>query len=406
MKKFIKNSGLAIGLSIAALLAPIAPAGAAGIKQPPSPVGVWDCIMTGNGQDGIIFLNFTDKVDTNSGLPTFEGLFVQAGHKKLQTGRDGSQGVGRTPSTPGGIFTNLFGGGYINGSAGAISNNGTHGDWLSDSRGHRGNWFYNSKGQTVGSYYTVLNAKSGITNYFETCIDEPLTIPLTNGSFNIQVQFCFTNATFVTNYPWVAPGGAEFGFTNLTFTNFNFTLGTLGITNNVSFTGKIVPGKRLTMVGTSAFGRFTIRGVPLIEPVATFLPVDGFYWTGSKIENGFRFQEEFGLFDVTDAEGLNLIPNVYAMSGQGPSYTYGTDLDLGGELCLISKQKRIGFSISEIPFGTTTNSIVSANVRGTYGPLKNTKKAISTTGQGSSTADDNVIKFEASVSPYAVPTPP
>ena len=395
MKTFITNPGRLLGLATAALLAVVTPAAQA-VTQPPSPIGQWDCVMSGHGQNGIIFLNITEDLDTVSGLPTFEALFVQAGHTKIQAGREGTTGgTGRDGSSNDSSFTNLFGGGFVFGSAGPVANNGAGDDWLSDSRGHRGNWFFNSKGQTVGSFYTVLNATARITNYFQTCVDEPLTIPLTNGgSFNIDVAFCFTNAVIVTNYPWNAPDG-EFGFTNLTFTNGNFTIGSVGLTNNVSFIGKVVPGKRITLMGTSAFGRFTITGVPL-APIATALPVDGFFWTGTKIENGFTTVEQFGLFDTS-------IQNAYLVSGQGPSYTYGTGADLGSELCLISAKKQIAFSIAEFAVGTGTNTFVKVNVRGTSGPFINTKRAIGAKGQGSSTDDPNVVKFNANLSPFGLP---
>jgi hypothetical protein len=400
MKTFLAIPGRFIGLSLAALLAALAPASNA-LSQPASPVGQWDCIMSGNGQSGILFLNFTDQSDstnsiTNPTPPIFEGIFVQAGRKKLPTGRAGAIGTGRA-GTGTASFTNLFGGGYINGSAnGGVTNIGP-GDWaplgsqdIPDSRGYRGYWFFNSKGQVVGSYYTVLNATARITNYFDTCIDEALTIPLTNGSFNLQVQFCFTNAVYVTNYPWFAPPpSTEVGFTNLTFTNSNFTIGAIGITNDISFVGKVVPGKRLTLVGSSAFGKFTIRGVPL-APVTTSLPVDGFFWTGNKVQGGFKSVEEFRLLDTG-------IPNWYGVNGQGPSYNY----NYTNSICLISSQKSIGFSINEIPFGGA-GSLLEVS-RATVGPLINNKKGVGTKGLGDSVDNPDIIQFNANLSPFALP---
>jgi hypothetical protein len=393
MKKFFANPGRLLGLAIATVLTLAAPAGAKGLKQPNSPTGQpWDCIMTGNGQDGILFLNFTEDNDLTSGFPTFEGIFVQAGHKKVQTGREGSTGVGRTPSGSVDSFTNLFGGGFIDGTAGNVADNGGPGDWMDDSRGHRGNWSYNSKGQVIGSFYTVLSATSRITNFFETCIDEVLPIPLTNGtSFNIEVAFCFTNPVIVTNIAWNAgPPSNETGFTNLTFTNGNFTIGFIGITNNVSFVGTVVPGKRLTMVGTSAFGKFTIRGVPLIATPTQFPVTSPTTWTGTKAQDGFRYNEVFSM-DAT------IIPNVFTVNGNGPAYTYnGTN-----SLCLISSQKKIGFEINELPFGTPGS--VVAQSRATVGPLTNTKKAVSTKGVGDTVAEPDIIKFDASLTPFALP---
>ncbi len=394
MKTFFATSGRWIGLSVAALLAVAAPITNV-FSQPASPVGEWDCVMTGNGQNGIIFLNFSAQTDGITGLPVFEGIFVQGGHKKVSStddGRNGSSGNSR-----GGVgsntFTNLFGGGFIDGSASDTNMNIGPDDWLGDSRGHRGTWFFNSKGQVVGSYFTVLDATSHVTNFFQTCVDEVLTIPLTNGgSFPLEVSFCFTNPIIVTNVPWSAPPpNTEVGFTNLVFTNQNFTLAAVGITNNVSFIGKVVPGKRLTMVGSSAFGKFTIQGVPL-APVVTPLPVDGFFWTGTVTQNGFKYVEEFSLI----SQG---IPNYFGMNGQGPSYTY----DPLSTVCLISQKKRIGFSVFEIPFGAGTNGEITATLRGTVGTLKSTTKVIGTKSLGCSTADPNIIEFDANLSPFPLP---
>src|SRR5580765_5522070 len=77
LKKTFFSPGVAILATLLVLAS--ATAGRAALALPPSPVGQWDCIMSGAGQDGIIFLNFTMDIDTNSGLPTFEGVFVSAG---------------------------------------------------------------------------------------------------------------------------------------------------------------------------------------------------------------------------------------------------------------------------------------------------------------------------------------
>src|SRR5215469_14690328 len=243
MKTFVAKSGRLLGLAAAALLAQAAPA--LGAAQPISPVGQWDCVMNGSGQNGILFLNFTSDLDPITGLPTFEGIIAQAGHKGFKSSASGRTGnIGNQPragSSSAGV-TNIFGGGFINGAAGEVADNGGPGDWLADSRGHRGTWFFNSKGQVVGSFYMVLNATGVVTNFEEMCIDEVLQIPLTNGGvFNQQVQFCFTNPVFATNILWGPAGDGEVGVTNLVFTNNNFFVGTLGFNQNISFVGKVSP---------------------------------------------------------------------------------------------------------------------------------------------------------------------
>lgn len=170
----------------------------------------WDFVVKGGGQDGIMFLHFTKDLDPNNNLPTFEGIFVYAGNRHPATPTDrNTGGTGRTGSSPN-TFTNLFGGGIIQGTAGRVANNGGSNDWFApDSTGLRGDWFYNAKGQIVASYFTVI----------------------------------FLGVT------------------------------TNGITNNVSFTANLVPSKRMTLSASSSFGNFSAIGVPLVAttaPVDTF----------------------------------------------------------------------------------------------------------------------------------------
>lgn len=311
------------GLGTAALLACSAPV-LNSFAQPASPVGQWDCVMSGGGQNGILFLNFCAESDTANGLPVFEGIYIQAGHQKLSTGRGGAVTTGRGSSS---TFTNIFGGGFITGSANGTAVTVGPDDWYPDSRGFRGYWSYNSKGQTFGSYYMVMTSP-------------------------------------------------------------------LKFTNNVSFVGKVVPGKRLTMVGTSAFGKFTIRGVPLV-PVATALPVDGFHWAGTVAQNGVKSFETFSLTALS-------VPNMYALTGAGPSYSYDWFAPSNNvSFCLISSQKRMAFQVEEIPIATGTNAVVTE--RATSGHLINSTKAIQARGSGDSSGDLNVVTFNASLVPYIIP---
>ena len=363
---------------------------------PVSPVGQWDCVINGPGQSGIIFLNFTEDLDTNSGFPTFEGFFVQAGRLgttssstsgrgTVATGRSGSGSSGSSSSS----FINLFGGGFIEGAAGGVAENGTGDDWLADSRGNRGNWFFNSKGQIVGSFFTTLNATTIITNFFDWCTNTSFTVQLTNGnSQTFQFDTCFTNGVLTTNVAWIGEDG-EIGFTNLNFTNANFTVGAFGVTNNVSFVGKVVMNRRITLTGNSTFGKFTITGVPL-QPIriVSGLPIDGpFFWTGIVSHDGVKLAEEFNLIDTG-------IPNLFGMTGQGPSYSYGPT----NSFCMISRNKRIAFSVSEAQLnGKASDLNVS---RASVGPFINTKKKIGANTIGDSVEDLNLIHFNTFVTPF------
>jgi hypothetical protein len=380
MKTLFANSAR-FGLAVAASLALAGVAAA----QPASPVGQWDCVINGPKQTGILFLNFTEDIDPNSGFPTFEGIYIQAGKGGSGSSSDrGGNNVGRTGS-PGGGSTNLFGGGFISGVAGEVAGNGGDSDWLVDSRGHRGDWFFNSKGQVVGSYFSVVDASSVVTNFFQTCASTNFPIFLTNGTtFPFSYGVCFTNGVLITNVPWGPADDGESGFTNLTFANTNFTTGLIGATNNVSFVGK-VHGNRLTMVGTSAFGKFTITGVPL-APINTVLPVEGYFWTGIKRQSGNQFAEEFTLSDTG-------IPNVFALAGQGPAYAYGTN-----SFCMISANKRIGFMVTEVPDITSDPS--TGLMRATLGKFVNSRKAIGARTLGETEADLNPISFNAFLTPF------
>lgn len=398
MKTFLAYSARRAGLSIAGAFALIVLAtnGLAQPAQPASPVGQWDCIMSGPGLSGIIFLNFTTDLDTNTGFPTFEGVFVQAGHDQNQdaSGRGGSTGNSRSGTSD--SNTNLSGGGFINGTAGGVADNGGESDWLANSVGYRGDWFFDDKGRVVGSYYTVGNASADVTNYLPTCVDEIVSIPLTNNTtFNVVVDFCYTNALLQTNYPWGPAPNGQSGTTNLIFTNINFTVGSLGVTNKVSFVGKVIPGKRLTLVGTSTFGTFNLVGVPLTPVVPKMSGISSpseYPWTGSEAQIGVKDEEIFTLLPSG-------IPNVYGVNGAGPSYTFNPS----NSVCLISSQKQIGFFVTEIGFlssGTAPSTVINWS---TVGQLINNNKTFGTKSVGDSSATVNLISFDADLVPYNIP---
>ena len=382
----------------ATILATLLGAGAylcqAAPPPPHSPVGRWDCVTSGGGQDGIIFLNFTTDIDTNNGLPTFEGIFINAGVRSpgsSSSSRNAGVGTGRNASASN-PNTNLFGGGSIQG-AGSVSNNGGTNDWFEDSRGFRGDWSYDSKGRVVGSYFTIVNISGQHTNFFQTCTNVSVTVLLTNGTFYTSppVDVCFIDGpTFSTNLIWGPAADGETGITNVTLIDDNFTVAPAGLTNNVSFVGKVVPGKRLTMVGSTIPGQVTFRGVPLV-PVTTAMPLNGpFFWSGNKTQEGTQFGELFKLSPWG-------IPNVYNLSGQGPSYTYnGTN-----SFCLISSQRKIGFSILELPLGTVNP--LSGGIRATFGNFINTKKTIGAQTSGFIESDANRIQFNPTLVPFSAP---
>jgi hypothetical protein len=114
------------------------------------------------------------------------------------------------------------------------------------------------------------------------------------------------------------------------------------VTDSISFVGKVKPGKRLNLLLSTPQGKMTYKGVPLTETA----DLSGF-WTGSKKETNQTQIEFFALSPI--------MANAYFMDGIGAGYSY-TD-----GLCLVSSQKRIGFSVVEIPNGET-NGLLRATV--------------------------------------------
>jgi hypothetical protein len=132
----------------------------------------------------------------------------------------------------------------------------------------------------------------------------------------------------------------------------NEVLCTWPVTNFVSFSAKVVPEKRLTLVATTTFGSVSFRGVPA-APVA---PADlTGPWYGSRKQDGVS---TFEFFDIQDTLYSNLYP-LYAVQGEGPGYAYDG-------VALVSSQKKIAFALSVAP-DTDTNS-----VRAVFGAI-NTK---------------------------------
>jgi hypothetical protein len=276
----------------------------------------WDCITSGGGQDGITILTFGTETNLN-GLYTFSGYFVHAG-KKGGGGTDargGSTGDRTENSGSSNSVMNLFGAGNIGGS-----------------------WYFDSNGRIVGSYYTVVNVTGLQTNYSATNV--LVFVDAGNGdTTNVVVAFTNEPTTTIT-LTWQSPTP----YTNdFTFDNPNFTLSAHGTTNSVSFVGKVLPGKRLTMVASTVFGKVAFKGVPQSQT----LFLDGSMWTATKTKAGLNYQDFFHLTQTAT-------PNVYLVDGEGPAYTYSSlDTGIGTQsFCLVSCQKKMGFYIAEFPIGS------------------------------------------------------
>ena len=134
--------------------------------------------------------------------------------------------------------------------------------------------------------------------------------------------------------------------------------------NAISFVGKVVPGKRLTLVASTSFGKVTYRGTPRVS----LTDISG-AWSGLKTQEDQLYLEFFTLTPFG-------IPNVYTVDGQGPGYVYSTGLD-PITVCMVSSHGKIGFSILERG-GSNTNGLL----RATVGSFINSKSTIGAKTKG------------------------
>ena len=113
------------------------------------------------------------------------------------------------------------------------------------------------------------------------------------------------------------------------------------ITNAISFVGKVVPDKRITLVCTTPFGKTLYRGVPFQE----LQDISG-DWYGVKTQNGVAYQEFFSL--------SNGFANIYDVGGAGPGYSYHG-------IAILSSRNKISFVFGmDPPLPTQPVTVVRA----------------------------------------------
>jgi hypothetical protein len=313
------NSTIAVTLAAFASLAPLGQA--ASIN---SPVGKWDCIMNGGGQEGITVIEFFDTGSTNG--RTFSGYQLLSSTPKKSS--NSSSG----PRQPGQKQPNVQPRGATSSSSTSSSSN------LFGLGEFSGPWEYDSAGRVVGQFIQI------VANY-----DDPNS-PSTNG---------------------------------------------------VSFSARVVPGKRLTLVSSTPNGRVSYRGVPF----ETLADISG-GWQGVKKQGQQSFVEFFMLTAYAS------YPNLYTAQGSGPGYYYSNGVvnfvsyttnigtvivtNIDGSIniipdyeiittnsfprtnfnwCLLSTQKKIGFDITEVAGSNGT-------ARASYGNFKSSKNKTSAKTKG------------------------
>jgi hypothetical protein len=118
-------------------------------------------------------------------------------------------------------------------------------------------------------------------------------------------------------------------------------------TNAINFVGKVVPGKRLTLLATSSSGHFTIRGVP-----ATNLVDLSGSWFGVRRQNGAASYEFLRLEPINDPNAIN----IYQVDGQGSGFSYSG-------IALLSVQRKLALG------STLSTGADSSTIRAVCGQL-------------------------------------
>jgi hypothetical protein len=160
---------------------------------PRSPVGVWDCLLSGSGQQGIAFLTFSSNGSSN----WFSGYELQA-----------------TPPKTGGITTVVEGrndgdAGRVPGLSATNAASTPTNNYVFGFTGVQGPWTYDNKGRVVGYFSQVLNQAAPTTNWLQTCVNTNVLLTALVGTNHYTSQtglyYCFTNPVLVTNASLTVP---------------------------------------------------------------------------------------------------------------------------------------------------------------------------------------------------------
>jgi hypothetical protein len=210
-------------------------------------------------------------------------------------------------------LSNIFGGGAISGP-----------------------WGYDSKGRVIGFFTEVATG---------TC------------TTNLQITITTNGAT--------------------TIYSTNIVAICTGVTNGVSFTGTLTPGKRLNLKCSGTLGNSTYQGVPVSGTLSNLTGS----WYGIKSASG---QPSFYEFLTLGAGGA---PNRYVVVGTGPGYGY-TD---GSAFAMLSAQKQIAFVLPQD----------NGNLRAVVGSFNPKSMSGKTSGwdQDGNTSFTNRVSFQVQFMP-------
>jgi hypothetical protein len=333
----LTGAGLSLGgMAVAALLAAgsVQTSQAASADPSAGATFTWDVAGHGAGQRSIALITFSNDLSSVPSRGTFRGYQLLAAlppNTNSSSGGRGGGNIGRGTSGGGGQTNNfVFGFGAIDGT-----------------------WQFNSKGQIVGFFSQPLNVTSTVTNYHAITVGETITNNATLEIAGISISFAEGQATVTTNVAWANPPGYTQDYT---FTNPNATLdvGSAQLTNTVSFIGKAVVGKSISLVCNSSFGRVTFKGIPASKTPNVDLTGS---WVGSKRENGLQVNELFSLTPASVNNPFSLefpdasdFPGIYFTSdGVGPGFGFTG-------VAMFSQHNSVGFTFFKDD-GTMTSTL-------------------------------------------------
>jgi hypothetical protein len=245
-----------------------------------SPVGDWDFIISG-AERGVAFLSFSqDESGLGGSIIGYEVVTPvvksSSASDYLRGGEDiGRSGVTDTNAASGGTVTRLLGFALISGT-----------------------WAYDVKGQPVGVYtegnLNITWTTNEVTDYYSE--------PITNADGEV-----IGTRSYETNV-----------FVGVATTN--------AITNGISFTSVVTPGKRMSIKTTSDIGKTTLTGLPTIPGA----DISGTYY--AEVKQGSK-----SLIELLALESDPEYPFVFDMVGVGAGYNVdgGALLSRKGQLALV-----------------------------------------------------------------------
>jgi hypothetical protein len=279
---------------------------------PKSPEGTWDLLISGGGQRGISFLSFSNEntisgtfsgVRVLVGTPTSGGSIADIDDSRNGGGDDTRQGFTGGTTTPTGR-SHLYGFDRVSGY-----------------------WQHDINGRVIGTFVETTGAGvTCTTNENITTIQGTTTVGVTNEDGS-TTYYTTNTYIFVTNPPTVTCVTNE------------------GVSSGVTFLGSVVPGRRLTLVASTANGKITYNGIPY----RTNLTDLSGPWYATKLMSEHTSLDTFSLTPFPEYQ------NIYSTTdGQ-------SELSPFEGVAILSARKKVGFAFlleaTDFPLGAAYGSL-------------------------------------------------